>query len=180
MTLSCTPFKWIASFLIAGILPFGALAENVVYQTLLDRSEAHPNKVLAQRVSVSVRFLRATTARPDTLDQIPLALGPGLQDIAQKLGQLPFRNFQVIDTKQKVIEVSHRDKISLHGGYELSVRPLYIDNEKIGLWLRWTDGRGMRLVDTRMHITPNDTVITGADGGGDSGDVLAIKVSPAP
>lgn len=171
-------------------LPFDAWADNVGYQTLLDRSdfpradfhrsEAHTDSTTAQHVLVVVRFLRATTARPVTSDQAPPSLGAGLQDIAQKLGQLPFKNFEVLDTERKVVTVAHRDSIPLHGGYELNVRPLYIESDKIGMWLRWTDGHGMRLVDTRIHITPNDTVITGADGGGDVGDVLAIKVSPAP
>lgn len=190
MAVSCLKLKWIVPLLLAAIFPFEVSADNIVYQTLLDRSEfpradfhrseAHTDDVPGQHVLVVVRFLRATTARPNTGDETPLSIGAGLQDIAQKLGQLPFKNFEVLDTEQKVVTVAHRDNIPLHGGYELSLRPLYVDNDKIGVWLRWTDGRGMRLVDTRMHITPNETVITGADGGADVGDVLAIKVSPVP
>lgn len=186
MPLSWTTLKWITLLITVAVLPVSAWAENVVYQTLIEtsefhRAEAHVDGALAQRVLIVVRFLRASTARTVESDQAaPLSVGAGLQDIAHKLQQLPFKNFEVLDTEQRIVTVSHRDSIPLHGGYQLSVRPLYVEKDKIGMWLRWTDGRGMRLVDTRIHIAPNDTVITGADGSVDFGDVLAIKVSPAP
>lgn len=138
-------------------------------------------KPAGQKVQVAVRFLRASKACQTSPRLTPLVVEASLKDIAEKLEHLPFKNFQVLDAQNKIISVARRENIPLYGGYALDLRPLYVDQDRIGLWLRWTDSRGLRLVDTRMHITPDDTVVTGADGNGEEmGDVLAIKVSPAP
>jgi hypothetical protein len=114
---------------------------------------------------------------------------PALEDISSKLEALQYRDYKMAASQEVIVPLMKKRAVYLHDGNVLLVRPLYADSETIGLWLRWVDGVGTRLLDTRMHFNERETMLTGtelsatdADGGG-SATVLAIDVNavkPAP
>ena len=101
-----------------------------------------------------------------------------LSDLSPKLQKLPFRDFNMLSSEELLIPVLKRQSISLSSGQTLVVRPLYVEERKVGLWIHWQDASGAELLDTRMHITPGESVIAGTDNSPSSGVVLAIEVEP--
>ena len=72
-----------------------------------------------------------------------------------------------------------RDKIRLMNGQLLTLRLLEFDNESLTLWIRWDDGEGMNILDTRIHFAYGESMLAGLEGRDESGMILAIDVSPS-
>lgn len=102
-----------------------------------------------------------------------------IKDLAGKLSQLPFGNFQLLSTKEEVITLRTRDSLQLPNGHSLTFRPMYLDSKKVGLWLNWRDHDGGEILNTRVHFDASDSVLTGTDCAHDKGLILAIKASAA-
>ena len=112
-------------------------------------------------------------------------LDSALSDISAKLKALQYRDYKIASSQEVIVPLMKKRAMYLHDGNVLLVRPLYAEGESIGLWLRWVDGAGTRLLDTRMHFNERETMLAGAelsatDGrASDTATVLAIDVSPA-
>ena len=113
------------------------------------------------------------------------AIDEGLDDISSKLKNLRYKHFKLVCNQQVEVPLMKKRTVYLAEGNSLTVRPLYIDEDKVGLWLRWLDGAGMRVLDTRVHLHDGESVITGTDGlpepesNAETGMVLAIEVRPS-
>lgn len=102
-----------------------------------------------------------------------------ISDLQSKLENLHYRQFRLVASYQDVVEIMKKQTMLLELGQRLMVRPLYMRDDKIGLWLRWVDSDGAELLDTRMHFKPGESIVTGVDNSGERGTILAINVSAA-
>lgn len=100
-----------------------------------------------------------------------------LEDIKGKLLQLPFSHYQLLSAKEEIIALKKKNKFKLPNGQTLIFRPMYLEGEKVGLWLNWRDEVGKEILNTRLHFDSVDSVVTGTNCGRDEGLVLAIKAS---
>lgn len=131
-------------------------------------------------VNVRVRAIHAESAAPigERSSAKRISRCSQLNDIDVKLKKLPFKSFSLLSSQSQRIELMKRGTIFLSGGNELTIRPLYAEAGKVGLWLRWIDGAGTTVLDTRLHMAMGESMVAGADAGQDSATVLAIEVEP--
>lgn len=139
------------------------------------------NVALADAVNIRIRAIRAETAAPSgerNRDKV-INCEKTLHDIDGKLRKLPFHTFSLVSSQSERIDLMKKETLYLSGGNELTVRPLYSEHGKVGLWLRWIDSAGAKVLDTRMHLATGESMVAGADAGQDTATVLAIDVNPA-
>ncbi len=136
---------------------------------------------LADAVNIRVRAIRAETAAPSGENNSDKVINceKSLQDIDGKLRKLPFHTFSLVSAQSERVDLMKKETMYLTGGNELTVRPLYAAQGKVGLWLRWTDSAGAKVLDTRMHLATGESMVAGTDTGQDTATVLAIDVNPA-
>jgi hypothetical protein len=101
-----------------------------------------------------------------------------LKDVAVKLRKLHFRSFRLLSSQREELPFGKRGTLSVGDGNSLTLRPIGISDEQVGMWLRWEDGEGMQVIDTRMQFAVGEALIAGVDRAGDSGLILAIDVQP--
>jgi len=105
----------------------------------------------------------------------------GLSDLHDQLESLDFSKFTLLKVVQKKTAVKQKVVFSLCSKQTLTVRPLYRENGKVGLWLRWNDADGAPLLDTRMHIDSAHPILIGNPVNDDqtesgTGRVLALSL----
>lgn len=153
----------------------------VVCSGLASIASAAADDALAEAVTIRIRSIRAETAahggEADAAKVINCARS--LNDIDGKLRKLPFLSFSLVSSRSETIELMKKETLFLSGGNELTIRPLYVEKGKVGLWLRWIDSAGAKVLDTRMHLATGESMVAGADAGDDAATVLAIDVNPA-
>ena len=103
-----------------------------------------------------------------------------LKDLSNKLSKLQYREYSLLSTQDTKLNVTEKKVLHLPKGHSLAVRPLYVQGRRVGMWLKWKDGGGMKILDTRMHFTCGENMVTGTDNTHDSGIILAISVNPLP
>lgn len=101
-----------------------------------------------------------------------------IRDLADKLRKLNFRTFRLISSQREVVPIGRKQNVGLVDGNQLTLRPLTLDGGRVTMWIKWEDGSGMQILDTRMHFDCGESVITGLEEASDSGLILAIDVSP--
>jgi len=140
------------------------------------------NLLAVGSVKVRVRALEASNlAGPGEVQMSrvatqPVRLDPNIADLRSKLSRLNFRSYKLISVNDKVIPLTKRGTITFNGGDTLNFRPLYMENDKVGMWLRWEDKQGISLLDTRVHFAPGESFVTGTDSSNYTGLILAIDV----
>ena len=135
----------------------------------------------AHSVVVEVRSVEASEPAPQDR-QSPYdisSVDARLDDIRTKLQKLHYRKFRLVGVRSQVVPLLQKGVLELVNGHSLTVRPLYISPRRIGLWLKWLDKAGIEVLDTRLHFDPGESMLTGTDGEGEKGMVLAIDVKPA-
>jgi hypothetical protein len=170
------------------ITPHGFLYQlmSVSFGAVLIPFVVHADATLedsSRDVQIDVRVIQAQgrIEDPGTSDKpIPIRIDSRLSDLADKLRKLPFRGFVFVVGEQRRVPVRRKTTLPLTNGQSLSLRPLYIDSEKVGLWVQWKDRVGTDILDTRMHLDLGQSMIAGTDLLNDpsSGLVLAVQVSP--
>ena len=131
----------------------------------------------ADKVSVHVRTVMATEPKMASTGQSPI-IDSRLQDLALKFQKLQFRTFKLVSSQTRVVGLERKEVMSIGSGNTLMLRPISMDKNRVGMWIKWTDSAGVEVLDTRMHFECGDSMITGADHTGDSGIILAIDVEP--
>lgn len=137
-----------------------------------------------QKVVVSVRVIRATGRVPEiesvALEQgnsrtsgaargagspkrVKLDIDPRLRDISKQLRKFHFTKFELLSAQRKTVDVMRRDVIQLVDGHRLLLRPTYLEDNRVGMWLKWKDGSGQPLLDTRVHFPCGKTVMAGTE-----------------
>jgi hypothetical protein len=129
-------------------------------------------------VKVAVRSIHASQplngARKTAKNEI--SVDSRLSDLKPQLQALNFAKFKLMDRQDNHVELKRKAVMHLAGGHTLTIRPLYANSQKIGLWLHWVDQSGMEMLDTRMHFKPGQTMMAGAESTENCGRILAINV----
>ena len=131
-------------------------------------------------VIVKIRAIRASQPGK-SLTEAP-QIDPRLSDISDKLRSFDFKKFRMISEQERRVPFKKKESIDLTEKTRLAVRPLYMEPERVGMWLKWTDFTGEEvLLDTRMHFTRAETVVTGTNcNKGDKAVILAISARSQP
>jgi hypothetical protein len=163
-------------FLTAALL-VGVVGPNLAL------SEGKETECSSCPVAVDVRVVRASNPSPSelSLTSQQAARKPRidfrLKDLAAKLQRLPFQSYTVVSVEHRLIPLKKREVIGLSGGQTLTLRPLYVEDKRVGMWLKWQDQNGGDILDTRMHFDFGESVLTGTDNSENGGLILAIDVT---
>ena len=121
-------------------------------------------------VRVDVRMIRAAEPIADA-DLIrgfaPPALDPRLKDLTAQLSRLHYRRYTLVTSQSRDSEVMKRDSVALVNGHTLTLRPMYVQDGRVGMWIKWDDQNGHPVLDTRLHFRCGQTFIAGMDGEGE-------------
>lgn len=137
---------------------------------------APSNSLADSQVIVSVRTVRASDPLTGPATR-KLKIDERIRDLSQKLSKLPYGAYSLLSAERLTIGMKHRQSLTLAGGQTLTVRPLYADDERVGMWLKWQEPNGAEILDTRMHFDYGESMIAGTDNTPESGVILAIDVS---
>lgn len=164
----------VATSFFSHCLDLARLVALVLVVTLPGRGIAQPvlelGREASREVIIDVRAVEAQNV--PTSEPLDARLG----DIQAKLAKLEFNRFTLLGSETRTVSLMSKETLSVNG-QSLTVRPLYIKDDRVGMWLKWRDPEGMDVLDTRMHFDCGESVITGTESKGDRGIVLAIRVS---
>jgi hypothetical protein len=136
-----------------------------------------PILLFAEEVTLTVEAISCEQPRPDLSDK-KLDIPSGLNHIKEKLEEVHFKNFKLDSTQSITLPIKEKQKITLNNGDQLALEMLYLEAERIGLWINWQDSSGMELLDTRMHFDTAETMLAGAECEENKGKMLAVRVAP--
>lgn len=139
-----------------------------------DSCEGSKVKLIVRTIHAS--GVRAPNAR-ETQGDSNITVEAPLADIRPKLEMLPFQSFRLISQKEEEIFVKKKESIQLPNGQTLAFRPMYMDKERIGMWLSWKDTDGSDILNTRIHFDADESVLTGTDYQENEGRILAIRAT---
>ena len=114
-------------------------------------------------------------------------IDPRLADITLQLNKLRYRHFTLMTLQQRQVQLMKRELITLPGGHSVNLRPIYLENNRVGMWIRWQDPSGAPVLDTRMHFSCGQTLVAGTESGDFAVDadpksksamILAIDAKP--
>lgn len=133
-------------------------------------------------VKLKVRLIQAAERIDAHESSVAIRIDSRLEDLADKLKKLPFRNFNLLLSEGIRVPLMKKESIALIGDQVLHLRPLYCDQEKIGMWLKWSDRSGGEILDTRMHFHPDQSMLVGTDlvNNPKNGLILALEVVEQP
>jgi len=103
---------------------------------------------------------------------------PRLADLRSKLQRLNFRTFKFVTSERKSVPITRKEVLDVGMGDTLTVRPIYVEKDRVGMYLNWQDRSGNCILNTRMHFKPGESVLTGMDHAAGDGMILAIDVKP--
>ena len=131
---------------------------------------------------VQIRAVEATEtiSSAEAVHGCERSVDPALQDLRAKLAGLHYKRFRLIDREEKRVLADEGQRVQLRDGHLLRFRAEESDAERVGLWLKWDDGAGEELLNSMMHLSPGETMLTGVEEEGDQGLVIAISVRPSP
>ena len=128
------------------------------------------------KIKVVVRTIQASGTRNLPADQSsPPTLEESLSDLQPQLVLLPFSSFHLISRKEEEISLKKKESFRLPNGQTLTFRPMYMEKERVGMWLSWKDTDGSDILNTRIHFDSNESVLTGTDYEDNEGRILAIR-----
>lgn len=146
-------------------------------------------RVPPKEIVVSVRSVRALypieNGRLDGSRGTPEQFSSGhaiqidhrLKDLTSKLQKLQYRTYKLIGSQRETLTFGRKQTLNLVGGDVLALRPISIENTRVGMWLQWQDSAGMQVLDTRMHFDIGESVLAGLESSGEAGTILAIDVA---
>ncbi|MEY4668352.1 MAG: hypothetical protein RL518_1051 [Pseudomonadota bacterium] len=128
------------------------------------------------RIKVIVRTIQASGPRQATAGESkPPTLEDSIADLKSQLILLPFSTFHLISSKEEEISLKKKESFRLPNGQSLTFRPMYMEKERVGMWLSWKDADGSDILNTRIHFDSNESVLTGTDYQDNEGRILAIR-----
>lgn len=128
-------------------------------------------------VSLVVRMIKASGVMEKNRDHHSAPeIDARLDDIKINLEQLPYRKFSFISTIEVPVAMRKRKTIRLPGANVLDVRLLYIDKDKTGMWVQWSDKEGSEVLDSRLHFYSGESVVVGTDATDDAAYILALGI----
>ncbi len=128
------------------------------------------------KVKVVVRTIQATGPRQSSTDTTQTtSVEEAIADLKPQLNLLPFSTFHLISRKEEEISLKKKESFRLPNGQTLTFRPMYMDKERVGMWLSWKDTDGSDILNTRIHFDSDESVLTGTDYQDNEGRILAIR-----
>lgn len=127
-------------------------------------------------VRVSFRAMEASHPFDPATPPPAISIDPRLEDVRTKLEQLHYAQYSLLATGSRDVSMLKKETVTFHNGHTLTVRPLYIQDRRVGLWMKWNDGSGMNLLDTRMHLDCGEHLVTGTESDPQRGIILVVKV----
>jgi hypothetical protein len=146
------------------------------------RHDASEGPQLAERVAVDVRVISASDLVVDGASHSspPFAIDSRIRQLTSKLQQLHYRTFRLQYEERVILSLLKREKVVLRDGHELTLRPTYLEGNRVGLWFRWTDGTGSDLLNTRVHLSCGESIVAGTDDEeSGKGVLIALTAHPA-
>lgn len=126
---------------------------------------------------LEIRTIEASELLQGDAPGVDRSIDARIEDLRSQLERLHYRNFRLMAAQRERVLPRRKTIFPLAHGHQLAVKPLYIDGNRVGVWMRWVDGSGAEVLDTRMHLTCGESLITGTDRDADQGVVVAIKPS---
>ncbi|MCI5065822.1 hypothetical protein MRY87_08870 [bacterium] len=157
-----TPFFSLLLLFLSG---YGGLSFGV--------SPAFAQSVGNRQVQLRIRFVGAHGIRQR---EEGARFSPEISDLQEKLLRFPYRDFRLIDRKLTTVPVAKRTELPLAHGHSLAVRTVHVSEQRVGMWLKWTGGDGMEILDSRLHFTAQEPLLTGFEVEGDRGIILILEV----
>lgn len=102
-----------------------------------------------------------------------------LGDIKSKLETLPYGTFSLRSSQRVEVPVKKKRIIKLPDGQQLTMRLLYRNERKLGIWIDWLDDAGMQLLNSKIHLQCTEPVLAGTDNSDGSAMLLAIALEDA-
>lgn len=131
------------------------------------------------KIKLVVRTIQASEPRPanahEKSDISTITLEESLTDLKPKLTLLPFSSFRLISRKEQEISLKKKESLQLPNGQTLSFRPMYMEKDRVCMWLSWKDADGSDILNTRIHFDADESVLTGTDYHENEGRILAIR-----
>jgi hypothetical protein len=90
-------------------------------------------------------------------------IDPRIAQLKPHLEGLGFRRFYLLEDEKAEIELLKKKQLQFKNGNKLCVRALYNSREQIGLWIKWSGTDGGEILDTRMHLIPNQAILAGSE-----------------
>ena len=103
-----------------------------------------------------------------------------VRELKPKLSKLPYKSCDLVWAQNISIPMKSRQKFQISNGDQLELELLYIEDQRVGLWIDWHDKAGVDLLDTRLHFDASEIMLAGAEEGEDSdkAKMLAISIEP--
>ena len=128
-------------------------------------------------IRVNVRVIRGIGSDEEG-NRAPAVIDDRIKDLSVKLRRLHFREFKLISSQDKVVPMAKKQVVTISDGETLALRPLYVEKNRVGMWLRWQGGDGKQILDTRMHFNCGEAMLAGTDKSYGASTILAITVHP--
>lgn len=120
-----------------------------------------------------------TGAKAERSARAHVTVDKQIEDLRSKLETLHYSRYRLVSSDSKIILVKRKETMLLIGGQTLTLRPIYMDRQRMGMSLKWVGKQGAQLLDTRMHFNWGEDMLAGTESGEDSGVILAINVKPS-
>ncbi|MCB9030317.1 MAG: hypothetical protein H6619_04635 [Deltaproteobacteria bacterium] len=131
---------------------------------------------LADEVMVDIRAIHASRGdKPYFYNQSKLE-EVSISDMESKLRKLQYDHFHLLASEHKNVEFNHKEVLHLPQGHTLSFKPIARKDDRIQLWLNWTNDQGAELLDTQLHLISGESMITGTEESDDQGLIVEISV----
>ncbi|MCB0339715.1 MAG: hypothetical protein KDD53_08925, partial [Bdellovibrionales bacterium] len=93
--------------------------------------------------------------------KVSYAIDRRLSDLKNKLKGLHYSNYDLVESHRSEIPFKTVKVIDLGSGQQLTVKPLYRKDDRVCLWVKWNDDKGLEVLDTRMHVNIGESTIAG-------------------
>lgn len=138
---------------------------------------AAPDSSVCESVKVDVRTVMGSKSLDQAAMKTP-TVDPKIEDLKVQLAHLHYADYKMLAHRSVVVPVTSKRVIRLSDGHRLTLRPIYANAERVGMWMKWNDRSGEKVLDTRLHFDCMKNVLTGLETNEDKGLILAIKVTP--
>lgn len=122
-------------------------------------------------VRVHLRGVRAVGAKGDAGG----LYSEGLQDVAQKLSELPFARFTLTTNQEFSVPMHRKQSFPFGRHHSVTIRPIDEHEGVVSLWISWRDERGGKILDTRIRLAPGEQMVAGTDSDATGGTILVVS-----
>jgi hypothetical protein len=97
--------------------------------------------------------------------------------LSPKLNSLPYTTYSLLSEQTFKVPLKKRMQFSLAKGHHITLRPLSADDDRVCFWLKWVEGDGIDIVDTRLTVNVGEPMVTVWEHDESNGFVVAVEVT---